>query len=134
MGESYPSGTNESFSLLGNIEYLSDGWKYLGTLPGDICDVDFDSLNVESIRYLCIVDGSPQNATNTYVSPGADIDAVEVLNYEPLGMKGEKKSNIEILYYKKNSGMFNTGCNVYYIDHNWHKGNIDQQKKGAKIV
>jgi hypothetical protein len=77
-GESYGLDA-EPFWVLGNTDNVATNWQYLGKYKGDICYVDFDSLNVDNIRYISIIDAVPK--TDPGPHPGADFDAIEILNY-----------------------------------------------------
>jgi hypothetical protein len=90
-GDSYPGDVPEPFYLLGNANNSVTGWQYIGSGPGDIVEIDFDSLNVDSIRYVAIFDAIPTTPSN--LSPGADIDAIEALNSQPTAI--DENSNIQ---------------------------------------
>jgi len=92
-GHSYPTAADEPFYLLGNENNSMNGWQYLGSYPGDICEIDFDSLNVDNIRFVAIFD-KPCNASLMSNYPGADIDALEAVNYHTTTVNAESKRKI----------------------------------------
>lgn len=85
VGESYPIRFNidpvtQPFYVLGNKENSPANWKYLGRYQGDIVEIDFDSFGVDTVRFVAIFDLEPTSANSNAGTPGADIDAIEILN------------------------------------------------------
>ena len=104
---------DEPFWMLGNSDNNSTDWKYLGRYPGDICYLDFDSLGVTNIRYLAIIDAVPN--TDLGPHPGADFDAVEILNYNATKLESKDGTVAESFrLYQNYPNPFNANTTIKY--------------------
>jgi hypothetical protein len=93
VGEESYSATSEPFYALGNKENTTTNWVFLGSFLGDIVEIDFDTLGIDTLRFLTIYDTDPKTPDD-FQWPGADIDAVETLNFTTLSSKQVFMNNI----------------------------------------
>lgn len=86
QGSSYQGSPplSEVFQVLVNSDSASSRWQYLGTYPGDVVEIDLDTTMIGEFRYLAIFDSAVRNALDGSQSPGADIDAIEAINYDQI--------------------------------------------------
>lgn len=81
IGKSYKTAFTESFYVKGSKDMSSGNWIYLGEYKGDVCRIDFKKYNANNLRYFAIFDGT-KTPDEGSMTPGADIDAVEAINFK----------------------------------------------------
>lgn len=138
VGPSYlPAGSNDPFYVLGNDSNSVTGWVYLGNYSGDICYVEFDSVNATSVRYIAIFDDNSRAATfHPWVTPGADIDAVEALNYQAtkVSEKFENKNVTNFHLFQNYPNPFNPKTKIQYEIKNKSDVNLKIYNSLGQIV
>jgi hypothetical protein len=81
IGNSYTNAVNEAFYVKGSPDMKPGSWIFLGEYRGDVVSIDLKTYNAANIRYIGIFD-IPFRPNDQSETPGADIDAVEALNYK----------------------------------------------------
>ena len=81
VGGSYGNAGNEAFYVKGSLSGAPGTWVFLGDYGGDDCTIDLRNFGGKSVRYIAIFD-KPYKGDDSSETPGADIDAVEALNYK----------------------------------------------------
>jgi hypothetical protein len=80
IGNSYTNAVNEAFYVKGSPDMKPGSWVFLGEYKGDVITIDLNSYGANNLRYFGIFD-IPFKPNDGSETPGADIDAIEALNY-----------------------------------------------------
>ncbi len=81
IGNSYTNAVNEAFYVKGSPDMKTGSWVFLGEYKGDVITIDLNNYGADNLRYIGIFD-IPFKPNDGSETPGADIDAVEALNYK----------------------------------------------------
>ena len=99
VGDSY-GATTEPFSVLANSDNLQTGWQFLGTYPGDTVSIDLGNFGLNNIRYIAIFDSAANYGG--LVWPGADIDGVELINFQTTTISENNKVSPNAIFLFQN--------------------------------